>query len=220
MNICLHIMINIFNCSHTHFSCLLLFPESSSDKCPQICSSSLRDIHMTTWDQIVINNSWYIYHSMNEGYEIQGAVLDISKAFDKVWHKGLVFKLKQNGISGNSLNILEIFLRTRKQWVILNGQTSTWKNIHAVVSEGSILWPLLLLIYINDISNPKFFADDTSLFSVVCDLNTYTNETGDDLKKIYMGKQVLSFFNLLSITSIRQDKWKRLVVFYGLLSNK
>ena len=52
---------------------------------------------------------------MNEGYEIQGAVLDISKAFDKVWHKGLVFKLKQNGISGNSLNILEIFLRTRKQ---------------------------------------------------------------------------------------------------------
>ena len=48
-----------------------------------------------------------IYHSMDEGYEIRGVFLDISKAFDKVWHEGLVFKLKQNGISDNLLNIFE-----------------------------------------------------------------------------------------------------------------
>ena len=65
-----------------------------------------------------------IYHSMDEGYEIRGVFLDISKAFDKVWHEGLVFKLKQNGISGNLLNIFEDFLRNRKQKVVLNGQTS------------------------------------------------------------------------------------------------
>ena len=65
-----------------------------------------------------------IYHSMDEGYEIRGVFLDISKAFDKVWHEGLVFKLKQNGISGNLLNLFEDFLRNRKQRVVLIEQTS------------------------------------------------------------------------------------------------
>ena len=51
---------------------------------------------------------------MDEGYEIRGVFLDISKAFDKVWHEGLVFKLKQNGISSNLLNIFEDFVRNRK----------------------------------------------------------------------------------------------------------
>ena len=68
-----------------------------------------------------------IYQPMDEGYEIRGAFFDISKAFDKIWHKGLVFKLKQNGISGNLLNIFEDFLRNRKQRVALNGQTSIGK---------------------------------------------------------------------------------------------
>ena len=58
---------------------------------------------------------------MDEGYEIWGVFLDISKTFDKVLHEGLIFKLKQNGISSNLLNIFEDFLRTRKQRVVLNG---------------------------------------------------------------------------------------------------
>ena len=90
-----------------------------------------------------------IYHSMDEGYEIWGVFLDISKAFDKVWHEGLVFKLKQNGISGNLLNIFEDFLRNRKQRVALNGQTCNLENIHAGVPQGSILGPLFFLIHIN-----------------------------------------------------------------------
>ena len=50
-----------------------------------------------------------IYHSMDESYQIRGVFLDISKAFDEGWHEGLVFKIKQNGVSGNLLNILENF---------------------------------------------------------------------------------------------------------------
>ena len=128
-----------------------------------------------------------IYHSMDKGYENRGVFLDISKVFDKVWHEGLVFKLKQNGISGNLLNIFEDFLRNRKQRVHLNGQTCNWENIHAGVPQDSILGPLL--ISINDLaenlsSNPKLFADDTPLFSVVRDLNTSAIEINDDLKKI------------------------------------
>ena len=126
---------------------------------------------------------------MDEGYEIRGVFLDISKAFDKVWHEDFVFKLKQNGISGNLLNTFEDFLRNRKEIVVLNGQTSNWKNMHAGVPQGSILGPLLFLIYINHLaenlsSNPKLFADNTSLFSIVRDLNTSANENNDDLKNI------------------------------------
>ena len=54
--------------------------------------------------------------------EVRGAFLDISKAFDRVWHDGLIFKLRQNGICGEMINILEDFLNDRKQRVVLNGQ--------------------------------------------------------------------------------------------------
>ena len=119
-----------------------------------------------------------IYKSFDDGFEVRGVFLDISKAFDKVWHEGLIFKLKQNGISGNLLNLLCDFLRNRKQRVLLNGQVSDWSDVRAGVPQGSILDPLLFLIYIKDLSvlslNAKLFADDTSLFSVIHDSNTST----------------------------------------------
>ena len=62
-----------------------------------------------------------IYKSFDDGFEVRGVFLDISKAFDKVWHEGLIFKLKQNGISGNLLNLLRDFLGNRKQGILLNG---------------------------------------------------------------------------------------------------
>ena len=114
---------------------------------------------------------------------------DISKAFDKVWHQGLLYKLKQNGISGNLLEILTGFLKDRKQRVVLNGQNSLWANIEAGVPQGSILGPLLFLIYINDLpdnqsTNVKLFADDTSLFSVVHDITTSSCDLNYDLIRV------------------------------------
>ena len=106
--------------------------------------------------------------------EVRSIYLDISKAFDKVWHSGLIHKLKQNGIQGNMLHILSSFLTNRYQRTTLNGKTSSWSSIEAGVPQGSVLGPLLFLIYINDItdglkSEVRIFADDTSLFVVVDD---------------------------------------------------
>ena len=84
-----------------------------------------------------------------------------------------------NGISGNLLKLVRDFLYCREQRVVLNGQYSSWENVNAGVSQGSTLGPLLFLIYINELSNGvssncKHFADDTSLFSVVNDIQSST----------------------------------------------
>ena len=63
-----------------------------------------------------------VYQSFDDSLEVRAVFLDISKAFDKVWHKGLIFKFKQNGISEKTLNIITDFLSFRKQQVVLNGQ--------------------------------------------------------------------------------------------------
>ena len=123
------------------------------------------------------------------GLEVRGIFLDISKAFDKVWHDGLVLKLRENGICGEMINILEDFLSKRKKRVVLNGQCSSWADIHACVPQEFILGPLLFLIYINDLSNDiksncKLFADDTSLFPVVHDIDASANDLNHDLEKI------------------------------------
>ena len=115
--------------------------------------------------------------------------LDISKAFNKVWHDELIFELYQNGICDEMI-ISEEFLKDRKQRVVLNGQCLSCSDIHTgVVPQGSILGPLLFFIYINDLSNDvkskcKLFADDTSLFPVVHDINTSANNLNHDLQKI------------------------------------
>ena len=115
-----------------------------------------------------------------------GVFLEISKAFDKVWHEDLIYKLKQNGIKSNLLDAMTNFLNDRKQRVVLNDLHSKWVNIEAGVPQVSILGLLLFLIYINDsadnfISNPKLFADDTSLFSVINNKDSSANKLNQDL---------------------------------------
>ena len=113
-----------------------------------------------------------ILNEFDKGLELCGIFLDISKSFDKIWYDGLIFKLLQNGISGDITNILRDFLRSRKQRVVLNGQCLSWADVCAGVPQESILGALLLLMYINDLSEGlksecKLFADDACLFMIL-----------------------------------------------------
>ena len=99
----------------------------------------------------------------------QSVFFDISKAFDKVWHKGLIYKLHCIGIRGTMLRWFIDYLSDRKQAVVIKGKTSSYKSISAGVPQGSVLGPMLFLVYINDIvkdieSIVKLFADDTSMY--------------------------------------------------------
>ena len=130
-----------------------------------------------------------IFSSFDGNYEVRGVFLDISKAFDKMWHEVIIHKLKRNGISGNLLSLLTDFLRNKNQIVILNGQSSSWTNINACVPQGSIQSPRLSLIYMNDLSdnlqcNPKLFADAMSLFCTVKVPERIANNLNNDLKEI------------------------------------
>ena len=115
---------------------------------------------------------------------------DISKAFDKVWHRGLLAKLRASGISGRLLDWITDYLKDRLQRVVINGQCSNWTEIKAGVPQGSVLGPLLFLLYINDIVNVvrnchiKLFADDTCLYIEVDDREEAAAALNGDLHEI------------------------------------
>ena len=122
----------------------------------------------------------------NTTLEVRSVFLDISKAFDKLWHDGLLFKPGPMDISGEFYNLLGNYLSGRFQRVILNGQTSSWRPVIAGVPQGSILGPLLFLVYINNLPNElkssaKLFADETSLFTIVKDKNESANTLNNNL---------------------------------------
>ena len=131
----------------------------------------------------------YASFDCNPPFDVWTVFLDISKAFDRVWHDGLIYKMKLLGITGQPLKLIQSFLNNRLQRVVLNGQNSSWTPVFAGVPQGSVLGPLFFLIYINDLaedisSTTKLYADDTSLFSVANNIDESANQMNINLKKI------------------------------------
>ena len=146
-----------------------------------------------------------IYHNICQSFDNHQfscmVFCDVSKAFDRVWHEGLIFKLKQHGIEGNFLKWLTDYLNERQQKVIIRGCTSNPKPINAGVLQGSVLGPLLFLIYVNDIADSllsltRLFADDSSLFYSASSIDDIQGLINHDLVLLSRwAKQWLVTFN-------------------------
>ena len=119
-----------------------------------------------------------ISSNLTDGYQVDAVYLDYSKAFDSIVHAKLLFKLQKYGITDNLLEWISCFLTGRMQTVKVNNSYSEWSPVVSGVPQGSVLGPLLFVIYINDLStscpdlNSLFlFADDAKCFACIRSLN-------------------------------------------------
>lgn len=118
-----------------------------------------------------------IYENLDTNQTVVGIYLDLTKAFDTVNHDILLYKLQNYGIRGMAYQWFRSYLSNRQQYTVINNVSSCLSNVLCGVPQGSVLGPLLFLLYMNDISqvlpgeNVKLFADDTNLFISGVDIN-------------------------------------------------
>ena len=135
----------------------------------------------------LVNN---ISSALEDEKFVIGVFLDLTKAFDTVNHKILVSKLNRYGLQDVALKWFSNYLMDREQYVSINGCLSTKSKIPVGVPQGSILGPLLFLIYINDLAMtcnkflPILFADDTNLIASHSDLNTLVEHVNEELLEV------------------------------------
>ena len=125
--------------------------------------------------------------------------LDITKAFDTVCHKRLLIKLDHYGIRGTAFNLIQSYLNNRLQYVYVNNIESNRKRVIMGVPQGSVLGPLLFLIYINDLQNclksiPRLFADDTALLINAANITELEIKINHELSRVsqWMNKNCLT----------------------------
>ena len=100
--------------------------------------SGFRPSNSCIYQLLKITHNIFLSFDYNPPLEICSVFPDISKTYERVWRNGLLFKLKQNGFSGNLFQLIKSFLSGRFQRVILNGQTSDWETIQAGIIQGSV----------------------------------------------------------------------------------
>ena len=139
--------------------------------------------------QQLINMIHQIKLAMSSNKIAHGVFLDVSAAFDAVWHAGLLKKLEQLNIKGDVLNLFSSYLSMRRAVTVIDGKQSTELPVNAGVPQGSRLGPLLFLVYMNDIvvnleSKPYIFADDCTLIASASSTFETTNILSRDLTRI------------------------------------
>ena len=123
------------------------------------------------------------YNALNSNYQCDVIYTDFAKAFDRVNHDLLIYKISKFGITGNFLKLLRNYLTHRKQRVIIDGVSSEWTPVQSGVPQGTILGPLYFNLFINDLS--LLYADDLKLFQLVKCIEDATNIQAD-LHMLYL----------------------------------
>ena len=119
-------------------------------------------IHVCVYQLLSVTHESYKSFDANPSLEVRSIFSDIFKAFDRVWHDDLLYKLKLLGICGRRNKLIQSFLDNKHQRVVLNGQASKWALVEAGVSQRSILALPLFLVYINDL--PQGLRFNAKLF--------------------------------------------------------
>ena len=141
-------------------------------------------------DHALVSLTETIKSSLDKNRYGCGIFIDLQKAFDTVNHELLLKKLEHYGIRGIALNWFYSYLSCRKQFVSVNGHSSSLREISCGVPQGSVLGPLLFLIYINDLPNSSqllsffLFADDTNIYYESNDLAILMRRVNKELKKL------------------------------------
>ena len=131
-----------------------------------------------------------ITDGIEKGKFVIGIFIDLQKAFDTIDFEILFKKLDCYGIRGVALNWLKSYVTDRQQYVYLNNATSHYENVLYGVPQGSILDPLLFILYINDLHNcssildPFIYADDTNLLATANSWSEIVTTINDELQKI------------------------------------
>ena len=125
---------------------------------------------------------------MEEGSPVDVTYLDFQKAFHKVPHQRLILNLKSHGMGNRIINWIEQWLTDRRQRVVVDGEVSIWKAVLSGVHQGSVLGPILVLVYINDLEEGVTgkilkFADDTKLFRKIKEIGD-KQKIQDDIDKL------------------------------------
>ena len=132
------------------------------------CQSGFRQKDSTSLQLLRLVQQWS--EAVDQGYYVGVIFFDLQKAFERVWHGGLLVKLEVMGVRGDALSWFHSYLSGRSQCRKVAGVTSEFADLHAGVPQGAILSPLLLTVFVNDLpkhvssSDINLFADNTSAY--------------------------------------------------------
>ena len=164
-----------------------------------------REGHSTNHAHIQLINN--VFYSFNQNKYTRGVFIDLSKAFDTVDHNILLKKLSLYGIKNNNLKWFSSYLSNSKQFIQAGAIKTSYEGITCGVPQGSILGPLLFIIYVNDLCNvskilePIMFADDANLFFSHKNIKDLFQAVNSELGKIFQ------WFNANKL-SLNKDKTK------------